>query len=245
MPQSAPTLSVPQMLVLRTAAERPDRMILPLPESLRVRGATQQRLLASLVRAGLAEEVPVDDDALCWRKEAGGQRFGLRATPHGVAAVEGAAPPAAGGVAGRPEPAPMEVTGPVQNEKRPVAGRDVAQVAEASPHDAPATDPASAPTQEAPEVGSTQSSIAAAHPVACRPEPAPAASRPRGKLGRLLDALSAADGASLAEIVALTGWQPHTARAALTGLRRRGFAVTRTADDAGRKAYRVRQDRPA
>jgi DNA-binding IclR family transcriptional regulator len=61
----------------------------------------------------------------------------------------------------------------------------------------------------------------------------------------VLDALSATGGATLAEIVTLTGWQPHTARAALTGLRRRGFAVTLTADDAGRKAYRARQGMPA
>jgi DNA-binding IclR family transcriptional regulator len=45
-------------------------------------------------------------------------------------------------------------------------------------------------------------------------------------------------GATLAELVALTGWQPHTARAALTGLRQRGFAV-RLSERGGRKAYRI------
>ena len=33
------------------------------------------------------------------------------------------------------------------------------------------------------------------------------------------------DGATLAELVAATGWLPHTTRAALTGLRKRGYAV--------------------
>jgi hypothetical protein len=33
-------------------------------------------------------------------------------------------------------------------------------------------------------------------------------------------------GATLAELVAATGWLPHTTRAALTGLRKRGYAVT-------------------
>ena len=76
-------------------------------------------------------------------------------------------------------------------------------------------------------------------------EPAPAAptaaARPGGKLGRVLDAVAAEDGATLAELAALTGWQPHTTRAALTRLRRRGFVlVLGSADSAGdRKAYRA------
>src|SRR3954471_9120205 len=44
---------------------------------------------------------------------------------------------------------------------------------------------------------------------------APAADqkRPTGKLGRVLNAVAATRGASLDELVELTGWQPHTARA--------------------------------
>ena len=62
--------------------------------------------------------------------------------------------------------------------------------------------------------------------------------RPTGKLGHVLDAVAAKRGASLDELVKLTGWQPHTARAALTRLRQRGFAVgLREADD--RKAYHL------
>ncbi len=34
-------------------------------------------------------------------------------------------------------------------------------------------------------------------------------------------------GASLDEICAATGWQPHSARAALTGLRKAGLVLTR------------------
>jgi len=32
-------------------------------------------------------------------------------------------------------------------------------------------------------------------------------------------------GATLDELVASTGWLPHTTRAALTGLRKRGFTI--------------------
>jgi DNA-binding IclR family transcriptional regulator len=34
-------------------------------------------------------------------------------------------------------------------------------------------------------------------------------------------------GATLAELVAATGWQPHTIRAMLTGLRKKGHVIER------------------
>ncbi len=43
----------------------------------------------------------------------------------------------------------------------------------------------------------------------------------------MLDLLSRTDGATLDEMVAATGWLPHTTRAALTGLRKKGHAITR------------------
>ena len=61
---------------------------------------------------------------------------------------------------------------------------------------------------------------------------------PRGKLGAIVAAVSAETGATLDELVALTRWQAHTARAALTRLRQRGFAV-HLANRDGRKAYRL------
>lgn len=60
---------------------------------------------------------------------------------------------------------------------------------------------------------------------------------PTGKLGQVLQAISSDTGATLYEITSLTGWQPHTARAALTGLRQRGFSIQLIEAD-GRKVYR-------
>jgi len=39
----------------------------------------------------------------------------------------------------------------------------------------------------------------------------------------VIEMLSRSGGASLADLIAATGWLPHTTRAALTGLRKRGF----------------------
>ena len=42
----------------------------------------------------------------------------------------------------------------------------------------------------------------------------------------VVDMLSREAGASLAELTATTGWLPHTARAALSSLRKRGLTIT-------------------
>jgi hypothetical protein len=45
------------------------------------------------------------------------------------------------------------------------------------------------------------------------------------KIAEVIALLQRGDGATLAELVAATGWLPHTTRAALTGLRKRGYAI--------------------
>ena len=81
-------------------------------------------------------------------------------------------------------------------------------------------------------------------------EPAHPSQHPRegSKQALLIQLLSRPKGASLDDLVGATGWLPHTTRAALTGLRRRGFAIEREATDDGRSRYRVaaaETDKPA
>jgi len=52
-------------------------------------------------------------------------------------------------------------------------------------------------------------------------------SRPASKIGTVLSLLQREEGATLDEMVATTGWLPHTTRAALTGLRKKGHAVAK------------------
>lgn len=56
--------------------------------------------------------------------------------------------------------------------------------------------------------------------------PSPPAER-QTKSKLVLSMLSRAEGATLAEMVEATGWLPHTTRAALTGLRRKGHSVAK------------------
>ncbi|HTR15161.1 MAG TPA: DUF2924 domain-containing protein [Roseiarcus sp.] len=65
---------------------------------------------------------------------------------------------------------------------------------------------------------------------------------PRGgiKIAQVIELLQRRDGATIAELVAATGWLPHTTRAALTGLRKRGYAVGMDrADKAQGSVYRI------
>ncbi|HEY0312238.1 MAG TPA: DUF3489 domain-containing protein [Allosphingosinicella sp.] len=51
--------------------------------------------------------------------------------------------------------------------------------------------------------------------------------RPGTKVALLVEMLERDEGASIQQIVEATGWLPHTTRAALTGLKKRGFEFSR------------------
>ena len=59
------------------------------------------------------------------------------------------------------------------------------------------------------------------------------------KQSRVIDLLREEGGVALAAIVGVTGWQPHTARAALTGLRKQGHAIERGKID-GETRYAIK-----
>jgi Protein of unknown function (DUF3489) len=63
--------------------------------------------------------------------------------------------------------------------------------------------------------------------------------RAGSKLARVIDLLQRSDGATIPNLTEATGWLPHTARAALTGLRKRGYAVVRERFGAGDSVYRI------
>ena len=185
---SSKTLTIAQLLVLATAAKRPNHFILPVPAELRVRGGALRSLLATLLKLKLVDECPVDPAGVAWRTDDAGHSLGLRLTTVGLAAA---------GILKLSTQAPGEKAGPLQTP--------VADTIQAIPTDA---------TSDVPPIRA-----------------------PSGKLGQVLQVISTDTGASLSEITALTNWLPHTARAAVTGLRQRGFPIHLVEHD-GRKAYR-------
>ena len=68
----------------------------------------------------------------------------------------------------------------------------------------------------------------------------PSAPRGGSKLARVVALLERGRGATIAELIAATGWLAHTTRAALTGLRKRGYAVAiDRSDDKRGSFYRI------
>ncbi len=67
------------------------------------------------------------------------------------------------------------------------------------------------------------------------------APRASSKIAGILVLLEKTEGASSSEMIAATGWLPHTLRAALTGLRKRGYLIERTRTDGGATIYQLGQ----
>ena len=69
--------------------------------------------------------------------------------------------------------------------------------------------------------------------------------RPGSKIGAVIAMLGQGTGATIGELASTMGWLPHTTRAALTGLRRRGyvFAIDRSDRQRG-SIYRIEAKPP-
>jgi uncharacterized protein DUF3489 len=65
-----------------------------------------------------------------------------------------------------------------------------------------------------------------------RRKPAPNAEpKPASKISIVIDLLEHDEGATLDEMVKATGWLPHTTRAAMTGLKKKGHTIEKSKPD--------------
>jgi hypothetical protein len=116
-------------------------------------------------------------------------------------------------------------------DRRPIsltitrAGRDAIAVERAATMKAPRSDAQEPPSQRSAE--NKTSPAGAAVP------------RAGSKQALMIGMLKARKGATLDALVEATGWLPHTTRAALTGLRRRGFAIGRSRAEGEGSVYRI------
>ena len=63
--------------------------------------------------------------------------------------------------------------------------------------------------------------------------------RPGSKQALVLELLQRDSGASLDDLTAATGWLPHTTRAVLTGLRKKGHRIERRKGQDSRSTYQI------
>jgi hypothetical protein len=72
-----------------------------------------------------------------------------------------------------------------------------------------------------------------------RPSAKATGAKPGSKQALLVELLCRPSGAGNAVLVKTLGWLPHTVRAAMTGLRKKGFTVTRSKNAQGESVYRA------
>lgn len=63
--------------------------------------------------------------------------------------------------------------------------------------------------------------------------------KPLSKSARVIALLEREDGATILDLCAATGWQPHSCRAFFTGLRKRGQVLERSHRADGASTYRL------
>jgi hypothetical protein len=63
--------------------------------------------------------------------------------------------------------------------------------------------------------------------------------RQGSKLAEVMALLGRKQGVAIEELTSVTDWLPHTTRAALTGLRKRGYVIERSRSEQGSSVYRI------
>ena len=71
------------------------------------------------------------------------------------------------------------------------------------------------------------------------PDVGKAAPREGSKLASVIALLRRSEGATILALTEATGWLPHTTRAAITGVRKRGYSVVRERSEEGGSVYRL------
>jgi len=191
-------LSDTQLVILGAAAQRADLSVLPLPETLKLKGGAVNKVLGSLRSKGLIDHqgTPRGDDTPPLRiTRAGLEALGVEPEDEGDVPT-GATEADAGATAANTAPTPAD------------AGTAV---------DAPAP-AAEADSAASPAKGKAR---AKAKAKAVRPGKTAPAEKPTRRTGTkqalMIEMLKRPEGATVEQIAAATGWQHHTIRGAISG----------------------------
>ncbi len=219
-----PKLTDTQLVVLAAAARQPDRLA-ALPK---LPAAAQAAVGRSLLKARLLTTVPLPAarTAFAWKLDRD-TTTGLRITDAGLAAigVEPEAPIALAEQAPQAEPAE-----PVQADVAMPVAAPRASMREL------ATAVLAAWDTDRDALAGAVDALRAALAKPARTSGAPRTARNGSKQEAVLSMLRREEGATIAQIIDATAWQPHTVRGFLAGLKRKGIHVS--------VLERVRQVRP-
>jgi len=209
-----PKLTDRQLVILSAAARSEGGAVLPLPKSLKLNTGAASSVLDSLVKRGLVAERPAGREAEAWREAKDGRRKTLVITEAGLEAIGVAPEPGSGKPAAAAKPRPKKRSG--RATRKPPAAKPKGKAAR---------------TTRMPTAAKAKDKVL------------PAA-RPVTKQALLIDLLERKKGATIAEAVEATGWQPHSVRGFLSGTIKKKLGLSLTSETvAGRgRVYRIAQD---
>ncbi len=219
----AAELSDLQLVALSAACQRDDRTI-TIPDALE-----DEAIYAfgtNLIDLGLAEEAPAKRGQPVWRQDqASGQPITLRITEQALTVL---------GIDEGDEAKSVEDTGHNDGVGMSPAARRTRAAGQSA--DIQATASVKAPKAATAARAATEATDIA--PVQSR-HTEPPQRRAGSKQGQLITMLLRNDGASIGEIATELGWLPHTTRAALTGLRHKGYELGRELNGERGNIYRI------
>ena len=192
-------LSDTQLVILGAAAQRPDLSVLPLPDSLKLKGGALTKVMDALRNRGMIRVLDTDG---------GPERVVI--TSEGMAAI---------GIEQEGDEAPA---GAAEPDTAPTSADSAAPAVEAP---SPATEADSA----AASAKRKATRKAKAAPVGGKPEGQPTGKpTPRAgtKQALMIDMLKRPGGATVEQIAAATGWQHHTIRGAISGALKKKLGLT-------------------
>ncbi|MGA2794412.1 MAG: DUF3489 domain-containing protein [Roseiarcus sp.] len=219
-------LSGTQLVALSGASQRRDGAI-ELPD--RIKGAATMKLVTSLTEKGLAREIRAKVGMPILRRDAEGRSFALVITQLGRASINVREEAREDRDQERDLANPAADAPPVKRSRAANASapRKTATLATSIA----AANPTSAPCDIRPDEQDVRSKALAAAPTIGMP-------REGSKLANVIGLLDRPDGVSIDDLIHATNWLPHTTRAVLTGLRKRGLNVERSRED-GVTRYRI------
>jgi hypothetical protein len=196
-------LSDTQLMLLSAAAQRDD-LCLTAPPNL---GAAR-KVVEKLIAGGLVKEVLANAGAPVWRRDdENAQPYALKLTTAGLKAIA------------------------VDKDERQEAEGELKRTSSVNRSNAT---PMTLRKGQERRTDAAQGRDGEGGPV--QPGGGPietptAVPRAGSKLAEVIDLLSRDQGATIGELIAATNWLPHTTRAALTGLRKRGYEIERSRSD--------------
>ena len=194
-------LSDTQLVILGAAAQRADGAVLPLPETLKIKGGALNKVLGSLEAKGLIHLTGGDG---------GPERTVV--TSAGMAAIGVAAEGDEASTPADTAPASADTDGAADAALASAAEADVATTPAKRKGEGKAKANKAAPPTSEPE--------AAGEPTA-KPTP-----RAGTKQALMIDLLKRPEGATVEQIAEATGWQHHTIRGAISGALKKKLGLT-------------------